>query len=366
VSAEGGWNTTTFPCPHVLPDDRNTKCQTYRGGHGWETDLDGPFFGYALLAGLPVSEDGTLERMFRVGLRPLAVRFHAEDLGDTVAVTPQDPRARSIVLQDDAAFNAEAVPCGIFSGRIVVEKATGLPLSCEMVADRTTPAMAWTRTEHRQSDAGAWGFSTAALPDMAPPSGANRFPPRSVDDGLPFGFWDALDAAAGNADIKAMLARPSTWPARFGLSYRPVDTVPGVVRSAEWSWTVELQDGSSSLTFTVTKTGSMLRPYEVAIDGREVNRTLPTSFSVGAMPLGSIWSGSARLLGFSPIGLFCQSTPDDGRFVEFTGFAEALCSVTFARPPSEGPVSPKVSYRSDGSMLIFEANGAVADPYVES
>lgn len=375
VSPEGGWNSTVFPCPHVFPDDRNMKCQTYRGGFGFDTDLDGPFFGYALLAGLPVSEGNAVERPFRVGIRPFTVRFLAEDLGDTVAVSPQDFRAMFLWDVDHAADNPEPVPCTIFSGRIVVEKRTGLPLSCDMVTDEErgfmAPLRAWSRLEHHVTANGPWGFSRASVPSMPPSDGSFRFPARSSDQGLPFGLWEALDAAAeGNAEVKSILEKPSAWLGDFSLFYTSTTTgmCPACVTSVNWFWSIELHDGTNWLAATVTRSDGIVSPhYDVAVDWRKTDSIHPRQFAAGPTPLGTMWDRSAQALGFSPIAIGCQMAEpgDQAAFAEYTGFVEPVCNVSFARPASEGPVSPTISYRSDGSLSIFEANGAVADPLLE-
>ncbi len=361
MAADGTWAHAEFACDLPVPDLRaEPDCLEYVGGWGDHDGLRGPFFGTALIAGLPIAADGTVSRVVTFGTVNVNARFATEVLGADRLQVFAMPESKNYPFR----IFPEPVDCNIFTGRVTINTTLALPVECmidETNTDGSTESFGWSATwTNAKPDAAR--FTAAGLPvgvTALRVDGA-RFPPREGDDKTPFGLYEALDyAALTNATVKAFLERPDVMLGNSqmfptgGIRACPVEPC---IRQDNYLWKISLRSGPDDLRLEVNKqvTSPGIAIFNVdAVYWNPPDIPFATFPAKAPYPLSWYWDKAKELRGITPvdIGYYATERGDPLNLEPFVG-------VGFRAPGTHGIV-PMIYFRNDGTVYMFTANGAI-------
>lgn len=358
---DGSWARAEFACLPPFPDVRADECDRQMGGWAEGMGMEGPFFGVALIAGLPVGPEGTVGRVVAFGTLGVEARFHVRAAGEgLLEVEPVAPGA----AHPYRVF-LEPVPCNVFTGRVTVDTRLGLPVACMQdeahPQDGSRESFGWTLTWTNARPGAGAPFVPAGFPAASPlRADGVRFPPREAEGPMPFGLHEALDfAALGDARVRDFLARPDV-----ALGNSDVQGTgglrtcqPACVQQDHYLWRISLRSGPEDLRVEVRK--QVTTPGGVAVlellDVREAPRDVPfaTFPAQSPKPLGWYWERAQESVGVRPTSLAYSATAR-GDPANLEPFVE----VGF-RQGAPFALMPSVHFRNDGSIYLWMANGAL-------
>lgn len=366
MAPDGSWARADFACQPPFFDTRNGGCLDYIGGWSNQDGLRGPFFGVALIAGLPLEADGTVSRSFSFGTTAISARFRIDRVGtDRIQVEAAESSFRAFPLRNNG-FDLEPADCTVFNGRVIVDTTLGLPVQCQIV-DESNPdnpdafryVLSWTNAK---PDADLFAASNLPAAGTFHPDGV-RFPPRDGDDKMPFGLYEALDyATSRESRVKDFLAKPD---AALGGSHeswigrtQTGDCSMACVRTDNYLWRISLRSGTEDLRFNVTKQvttpgGLSMLSMEKVYEFQGVPfGTFPSQIP---HPLSWYWEQGAASAKVGALGLDYAATARGN-----PANLEPLIGVNFQAPQSG--FIPAVWFRIDGTVQLWRAKGAIAPP----
>ncbi len=362
LEADGSLRGSAFDCAPNFPAPENDGCDRHLAGYSTANGVVGGLFGVTLLAGMNY-EPGYVERPFSTGTRWVTGRFSVSELPDgLIEISAADEETRELPYPI-AELTDPISDCSIFTGRVVLDVSRGVPVSC--LKPDGGGEYGWTLV---QTDGLSKPSYRAAIPEGRALAGSTKMPAATDDDQMPFGLHEALQqASASDSRIADFLAREpylaeSVMQFSGGSSTGDCTTV--CVSTKQLSWLIQLEVDGDRASFRVTKTidqpGNLERfsVTDVAFtDAPSVVQGFPPSIR----SLGTIWSSSVAEFGFQPVGLHYFTSrvgPDQS-------VLEPFVRVAFSAPQGEG-LSPFVVYRADGSIALWQAAGAQADPFFGS
>lgn len=361
LADDGSWEHGEFACEPVFFHEKNRKCYTHRGGYSDREGTHGAFFGASLLAGLPIL-DGRIHRPIQLGTALVDATFLVEETARSVIVRPGDDATRAISGQPYYS-GIEPSPCFIFNSVLEVDKATGIPVDCHREPDDPGegPGFGWTLESRRPGSGPSRSFA-ASLTNLSD-SGRGVFPglpQRGDETRMPFGFWEAMDAARLDPRTSEFAGRNDIWLGDSTLipsSGGSTGPCPTCLATMAWEWSITLLAEDASLNMTVRKDYADCTEIAATVteaimgSGAEVPTRVPR-----LQPMDVFWDAAWASTNVSDFLLAYLPPWQDSPL--WTHQEPLVVAVFMSPPDAQSALNPQIWFRSDATVEWWLARGA--------